>query len=135
MAGHPAGRSYRNDCARSARAGDRRMLDDTYTDLYTCEEVHGDPGQSTRNAAADPLERADHLAVHGAAAEPGPVHAADDARPRDLGGDIRLHQRAPEHHLVRHTAPTMLVDPMEKPELDPEIPRYSDIVRNDRAEA
>src|SRR6267154_3265635 len=80
------------------------MLDDTYTDLYTCEEVHGDPGQSTRNAAPDPLERADHLAVHGAEAEPGPVHAADDARPRDLGGDIRLHDRAAEHRLGRVAA-------------------------------
>src|SRR5437899_7666428 len=55
-----------------------RMLDHGYTDLSTFKEIHGDPGQSTRNAAADPLERADHLAVHGAAAEPGPVHAADD---------------------------------------------------------
>src|SRR5258707_8940916 len=75
------------------------MLDHAYTDLYTCEEVHGDPGQSTRNAAPDPLERAGHLTVHGAEAEPGPVHAADDARPRDLGGDIRLHDRAAEHRL------------------------------------
>src|SRR5712664_4808363 len=81
-----------------------RMLDHTYTDLFTCKEPHGDPGQSTRNAAADPLERADHLAVHGAAAEPGPVHAADDARPRDLGGDIRVLDRAAEHHLGRVAA-------------------------------
>src|SRR5260221_74027 len=77
------------------------MLDHAYTDLYTCEEVHGDPGQSTRNAAADPPLRADHLAVHGAAAEPGPVHAADDARPRDLRGHLRLHDRAAEHRLGR----------------------------------
>src|SRR5260221_14739757 len=78
-----------------------RMLDHRYTDLSTCEEPHGDPWQSTRNAAADPLERADHLAVHGAAAEPGPVHAADDARPRDLGGDLRFHHRLAEHRLGR----------------------------------
>src|SRR5882762_5913162 len=76
-----------------------RMSDHTYTDLFTCKEPHGDPGQPTRNAAADPLERADHLAVHGAAAEPGPVHAADDARPRDLGGDLRFHDRLAEHRL------------------------------------
>src|SRR5437773_4747977 len=81
-----------------------RMLDDAYTDLSTCKEPHGDPGQSTRNAAADPLERADHLAVHGAAAEPGPVHAADDARARDLGGDLRFHHRAAEHRLGRVAA-------------------------------
>src|SRR6266853_1299707 len=81
-----------------------RMLDHRYTDLSTCKEPHGDPWQSTRNAAADPLERADHLAVHGAAAEPGPVHAADDARPRDLGGDLRLLDRAAEHRLGRVAA-------------------------------
>src|SRR3981189_2505332 len=81
-----------------------RMLDHTYTDLFTCKEPHGDPGQPTRNAAADPLERADHLAVHGAAAEPGPVHAADDARPRDFGDDIRLHDRAAELRLGRVAA-------------------------------
>src|SRR3982074_2064985 len=81
-----------------------RMLDHRYTDLFTCKEPHGDPGQPTRNAAADPLERADHLAVHGAAAEPGPVHAADDARPRHLGGDLRLLDRAAEHHLGRVAA-------------------------------
>src|SRR5437762_11155681 len=46
-----------------------RMLDHRYTDLSTCKELHGDPGQSTRNAAADPPLRADHLAVHGAQAE------------------------------------------------------------------
>src|SRR5882672_2992533 len=80
------------------------MLDHRYTDLSTCKEPHGDPGQSTRNAAADPLERADHLAVHGAAAEPGPVHAADDARPRDLGGDLRFHDRLAEHRLGRVAA-------------------------------
>src|SRR6266511_4472526 len=77
-----------------------RMLDHRYTDLSTCKEPHGDPGQSTRNAAADPLERADHLAVHGAAPEPGPLHAADDARPRDLGGDLRLLDRAAEHRQI-----------------------------------
>src|SRR5437867_11064228 len=55
-----------------------RMLDHRYTDLFTCKEPHGDSRQSTRNAAADPLERADHLALHGPAPEPGPVHAADD---------------------------------------------------------
>src|SRR5205809_2236767 len=81
-----------------------RMLDDTYTDLYTCKEPHGDPGQSTRNAALDPPLRADHLAVHGAAPEPGSVHAADDARPRDLGGDLRLLDRAAEHRLARVAA-------------------------------
>src|SRR5258706_4868850 len=81
-----------------------RMLDHAYTDLFTCKEPHGDTGQSTRNAAADPLDGADHLAVHGAAAEPGPVHAADDARPRDLGGDLRLHDRAAEHRLGRVAA-------------------------------
>src|SRR6266571_2806629 len=81
-----------------------RMLDHTYTDLFTCKEPHGDPGQSTRNAAADPPQRADHLAVHGAAAEPGSVHAADDARPRDLGGDLRLLDRAAEHRLGRVAA-------------------------------
>src|SRR2546427_4303791 len=81
-----------------------RMLDHGYTDLSTFKEIHGDPGQSTRNAAADPLERADHLAVHGAAAEPGPVHAADDARSRDLGGDLRFHHRAAEHRLGRVAA-------------------------------
>src|SRR5258706_12452136 len=71
-----------------------RMLDHAYTDLFTCKEPHGDTGQSTRNAALDPLERADHLAVHGAAAEPGPVHAADEARSRDLGGGFRFHHAA-----------------------------------------
>src|SRR6266851_1139058 len=81
-----------------------RMSDHTYTDLSTCKEPHGDPWQSTRNAAADPLERADHLAVHGTAAEPGPVHAADDARSRDLGGDLRLLDRAAEHRLGRVAA-------------------------------
>src|ERR1700716_4003313 len=81
-----------------------RMPDHTYTDLFTCKEPHGDPGQPTRNAAADPLERADHLAVHGTAAEPGPVHAADDARPRDFGGDLRLLDRAAEHRLGRVAA-------------------------------
>src|SRR5258707_10631767 len=81
-----------------------RMLDHRYTDLSTCKEPHGDPGQSTRNDAADPLERADHLAVHGAAAEPGPVHAADDARPRDLGADLRFHHRLAEHRLGRIAA-------------------------------
>src|SRR5882762_1813789 len=81
-----------------------RMSDHTYTDLFTCKEPHGDPGQSTRDAAADPLERADHLAVHGAAAEPGPVHAADDARPRNLGGDLRFHDRLAEHRLGRVAA-------------------------------
>src|SRR5712671_4450454 len=81
-----------------------RMLDHRYTDLSTCKEPHGDPGQPTRNAAAHPLERADHLAVHGAAAEPGPVHAADDARPRDLGGDLRVLDRAAEHRLGRVAA-------------------------------
>src|SRR5882672_5821413 len=81
-----------------------RMLDHAYTDLFTYEEVHGDPGQPTRNAAADPLERADHLAVHAAAAEPGPVHAADDARPRHLGCDLRLLDRAAEHRLGRVAA-------------------------------
>src|SRR5882762_3951264 len=81
-----------------------RMLDHAYTDLFTRKEPHGDPGKSTRNAAADPLERADHLAVHGAAAEPGPVHAADDARPRDLGGHLRFLDRAAEHRLGRVAA-------------------------------
>src|SRR5713101_7896127 len=81
-----------------------RMRDHTYTDLFTCKEPHGDPGQSTRNAAAHPLERPDHLAVHGAAAEPGPVHAADDARPRDLGGHLRFLDRAAEHRLGRVAA-------------------------------
>src|SRR5258706_985419 len=81
-----------------------RMLDHTYTDLFTCKEPDGDPGQSTRNAAADPVERTDHLAVHGAAAEPGPVHAADDARSRHLGGDFRFHHRAAEHRLGRVAA-------------------------------
>src|SRR6266513_5774627 len=81
-----------------------RMLDHRYTDLYTCKGPHGDSRQSTRNAAADPPLRADHLAVHGAAAEPGPVHAADDARPRDLGGDLRLLDRAAEHRLGRVAA-------------------------------
>src|SRR5947208_10180079 len=81
-----------------------RMLDHRYTDLSTCKEPHGDPGQSTRNAAADPLERADHLAVHGAAAEPGTLHAADDARARDLGGDLRFLDRAAEHRLWRVAA-------------------------------
>src|SRR6266581_2612836 len=81
-----------------------RMLDHRYTDLSTCKETHGDPGQSTRNAAADPPLRADHLAVHGAAPEPGPLHAADDARPRDLGGDLRLLDRAAEHRLGRVAA-------------------------------
>src|SRR6266705_7223537 len=81
-----------------------RMLEHRYTDLSTCEETHDDPGQSTRNAAADPLERVDHLAVHGAAPEPGPLHAADDARPRDLGGDLRLLDRAAEHRLGRVAA-------------------------------
>src|SRR6266851_3673763 len=65
-----------------------RMLDHRYTDLSTCKEPHGDPWQSTRNAAADP----------------GPVHAADDARPRDLGGDLRLLDRAAEHRLGRVAA-------------------------------
>src|SRR6266704_1424835 len=81
-----------------------RMLDHRYTDLSTCKEPHGDPGQSTRNAAADPPLRADHLAVHGAAPEPGPLHAADDARSRDLGGDLRLLDRAAEHRLGRVAA-------------------------------
>src|SRR2546425_13352548 len=81
-----------------------RMSDYTYTDLSTCKEPHGDSRQSTRNAAADPPERADHLAVHGAAPEPGPLHAADDARPRDLGGDLRLLDRAAEHRLGRVAA-------------------------------
>src|SRR5256885_11500169 len=81
-----------------------RMLDHRYTDLSTCKETHGDPGQSTRNAALDPPLRADHLAVHGAAAEPGPVHASDDARARDLGGDFRFHDRAAEHRLGRVAA-------------------------------
>src|SRR5260370_22885638 len=81
-----------------------RMLDHRYTDLCTFKEPHGDPGQSTRDAAADRLERPDHLAVHGAAAEPGPVHAADDARPRHLGGDLRLLDRAAEHRLGRVAA-------------------------------
>src|SRR5205809_6494574 len=81
-----------------------RMLDHRYTDPPTCKETHGDPGQSTRNAAADSLERADHLAVHGAQAEPGPLHAADDARPRDLGGDLRLLDRSAEHRLGRVAA-------------------------------
>src|SRR6266705_5948017 len=81
-----------------------RMSDYTYTDLSTCKEPNGDSRQSTRNAAADPPERADHLAVHGAAPEPGPVHAADDARPRDLGGDLRLLDRAAEHRLGRVAA-------------------------------
>src|SRR5258706_1189019 len=74
----------------------------------TCEEPHGDPGQSTRNAALDPLERADHLAVHGAAAEPGPVHAADDARSRDLGGDFWVHHHAAEQSLGPAAAPTQV---------------------------
>src|SRR5437016_990892 len=81
-----------------------RMLDHRYTDLSTCKEPHGDPGQSTRNAGLDPLERADHLAVHGAAAKPGSFHAADDARPRNLGGDFRFHHRAAEHRLGRVAA-------------------------------
>src|SRR5258705_12930165 len=77
------------------------MLDHAYTDLYTCEEVHGDPGQSTRNAAADPPLRADHLALHGAAADPGPVHAADAARPRDLSGQLRINDPSTQHSLRR----------------------------------
>src|SRR3989441_6057339 len=81
-----------------------RMLDHRYTDLFTCKEPHGDSRQSTRNAAADPPERADHLALHGPAPEPGPVHAADDARPRDLGSDLRLLDRAAEHRLGRIAA-------------------------------
>src|SRR5256885_367323 len=81
-----------------------RMLDHRYTDLSTCKETHGDPGQSTRNAAADTPLRADHLAVHGAAPEPGPFHAADDARSRDLGGDLRFHDRVAEHRLGRVAA-------------------------------
>src|SRR6266568_6366737 len=81
-----------------------RMMDHRYTDLSTCKETHGDPGQSTCNAALDPPLRADHLAVHGAQAEPGPLHAADDARPRDLGGDLRFLDRAAEHRLGRVAA-------------------------------
>src|SRR5437867_13175301 len=82
-----------------------RMLHHRYTDLSTCKETHGDPGQSTRNAAADPPLRADHLAVHGAAPEPGPLHAADDARPRDLAGDLRVLDRAAVHRMARTGAP------------------------------
>src|SRR5213592_3608681 len=81
-----------------------RMLDHTYTDLSTFEEIHGDPGQSTRNAALDPPLRAHHLAVHGAAPEPRPLHAADDARSRHLGGDLRFLDRAAEHRLGRVAA-------------------------------
>src|SRR2546425_12850619 len=66
-----------------------------YTDLFTyCHDR-----QSSRDARfAAPL-RCDHLALHGAAPEPRALHAADDAGPRHLGGDLRLLDRAAEHHL------------------------------------
>src|SRR5207244_7114959 len=73
------------------------VSDHKYTELFTTAYDR----QSSRDARFAPPLRRDHLALHGAAPEPGPVHAADDGRPRHLGGDLRLLDRAAEHHLGR----------------------------------
>src|SRR6266849_5519752 len=52
-----------------------------------------------RNAAAPRPERRDHLYLHGAAPEPGYLHAAHDRRTRHLGRDLRLRDRIAEHRL------------------------------------
>src|SRR2546425_1172033 len=64
-----------------------------------CLPIHDCHPEPPRHADPHRAERAHHLDLHGAAPEPGPVHAADDARARHLRRHLRLLDRAAEHRL------------------------------------
>ena len=79
--------------------------------------------QPPRDDPAARPERGHHFHLHGPQAEPGPVHAADDAGRGRLGGDLRLRHRAAEHRLGHQPALRRRARRQARPAADPGLDR------------